>query len=186
MESSPAKVMSTRRSYRLSMTALVVVLPAALVVQTWGSIKDWRSQFLRQPLSATLGQPVDYAGASWTVTRITRLAGSEGNAVVLAEFEALATDPKALGAVPCKVRLSDGSGREWQPTLFADPMVRKQYPEAQQRSLCGGVAFAAAEPGKPARMAASFSIPPAASSLTLSIGLYSALPNHLSVSEPRT
>ncbi|WP_287179966.1 hypothetical protein, partial [Mesorhizobium sp.] len=101
MDSSPAKVMSTRRGYRLSMTALVVALPAALVVQTWGSIKDWRSQFLRQPLSATLGQPIDYAGASWTVTRITRLAGSEGNAVVLAEFEALAADPKALGAVPC-------------------------------------------------------------------------------------
>lgn len=74
MDSSPAKVMSTRRGYRLSRTALVVALPAALVVQTWGSIKDWRSQFLRQPLSATLGQPIDYAGASWTVTRITRLA----------------------------------------------------------------------------------------------------------------
>ncbi|RWN60435.1 hypothetical protein ACN2CC_18055 [Mesorhizobium muleiense] len=186
MDSSPAKVTSTRRGYWLSMMALVVALPAALAVQTWGSIKDWRSQHLRQPLSASLGQPVDYAGASWTVTRFTRLAGSAGSAVVLAEFEALAADPKALGSVPCEVRLSDGSSREWRPTLFADPVVRKQYPEAEQRSLCGGMAFATTEPGKPARMAASFSIPPAASSLTLSIALYSALPNYLSVSEPRS
>ncbi|RWB35189.1 MAG: hypothetical protein EOS50_02040 [Mesorhizobium sp.] len=186
MDSSPAKVTSARRGYWLSLMALVVALPAALAAQTWGSIKDWRSQHLRQPVSAILGQPIDYAGASWTVTRLIRLAGSEGSAVVLAEFEALAADPKALGAVPCKVRLSDGSGREWQPTLFADPVVRKQYPDVRNRSLCGGTAFAATEPGKPARMAASFLIPPAASSLTLSIALYSALPNYLSVSEPRT
>jgi hypothetical protein len=166
--------------------ALVVALPAALAAQTWGSIKDWRSQHVRQPVSATLGQPIDYAGASWTVTRLTRLAGSEGNAVVLAEFEALAADPKALGAVPCKVGLSDGSGREWQPTLFADPVITQQYPDVRDRSLCGGSAFAGTESGKPARMAASFSIPPAASGLTLSIALYSALPNYLSVSEPRT
>ena len=35
-------------------------------------------------------------------------------------------------------------------------------------------------------MTASFSIPPAASGLTLSIALYSGLPSYLSVSEPRT
>ncbi|PTE10574.1 hypothetical protein C9427_10970 [Mesorhizobium helmanticense] len=168
------------------MAALVVAVPAALAAQTWGSIKDWRAQHLRQPVAATLGQPVDYAGASWTVTRFTRLAGSGGNAVVLAEFEAVAADPKALGAIPCEVRLADESGRAWQPTLFADPVLRQQYPEAEQRSLCGGVAFAAIEPGQPARMVASFSIPPAASSLTLSIALRSALPNYLSVGEPRT
>ncbi|TIS95902.1 hypothetical protein [Mesorhizobium sp.] len=167
------------------MAALVVAVPAALAAQTWGSIKDWRSQHLRQPVSGTLGQPIDYAGASWTVTRLTRLAG-KGSTVFLAEFEALAADPKALGAVPCQVRLSDESGREWQPTLFADPVVTQQYPDVRNRSLCGGVAFAATEPGKPARMAASFLIPPGASSLTLSIALYSALPDYLSVSEPQT
>ncbi|MCV3206130.1 hypothetical protein OHD62_03715 [Mesorhizobium sp. YC-39] len=184
MDSSPAKVTSARRGYWPSMAALVVALPAALAAQTWGSIRDWRAQHVRQPVSATLGQPIDYAGASWTVTRFTRLTGIERSTVVLAEFEARAADPKALGAIPCEVRLADGS-REWKPTLFADPVLRQQYPEAEQRSLCGGIAFAAMEPGQPARMVASFSIPAAASSLTLSIALYSALPNYLSVSEPQ-
>lgn len=185
MDNPSREVRPSRRSYWLSMAALTVALPAALAAQTWGDIKDWRMQHEREPVQAAAGQPVDYAGARWTVTRFTRLAGGEGRVVILAEFEAVAADPGALGAVPCEVQLVDGAGRQWQPTLFADPVVRKMYPESADRSLCGGPAFAAAGNGKPAKMAASFVIPASARNLELSIVLFSALPAYLSISEPQ-
>jgi hypothetical protein len=178
-------MMASRRGYWLSLAALVVALPAALAAQSWGDVMDWRAQNLRVAIPGATGQPVDYAGARWTVTRFTRLAGAEGRAVVLAEFEAMAADLKALGDVPCMVGLADGAGRKWQSTLFADPIVRKMYPETDEMGLCGGPTFAATEPGKPARMTASFVIPADARDLELSIALFSALPDYLSVSEPR-
>jgi hypothetical protein len=174
-----------RRAYRLSLAALVVALPAALAAKVWGDVARWRAAHERAPIEAATGNPVDYAGARWTVTRFTRLAGGAGRAVVLAEFEAVSADPKALGAVPCEVGLSDGAGRKWQPALFADPVVQKMYPETTEMGLCGGPTFATAEPGKPAGMVASFVVPAAAKDLELSITLFSALPAYLSVSEPR-
>jgi hypothetical protein len=177
--------MPSRKGYWLSMAALVIALPAAVAVQGWGAFSNWRGQNERVPVPGATGQPIDYAGARWTVTRFTRLAGGEGHAVVLAEFEATMSDPKALGEVPCLVGLSDGAGRTWQSTLFADPIVRKMYPETSEMGLCGGPTFAATSPGEPARMAASFLIPASARDLALSITLFSALPNYLSISEPQ-
>ena len=185
MDSSPSEI-TRSRGYWLSMVALVVALPAALAARSWGDIKDWRAEHMRKPISGAIGQPIDYAGASWTVTRFASLAGSQGRSVVLAEFEAVIPDPQALSAIPCQVRLSDEAGREWQPTFIPGRVVRQLFPEASERSLCGGPAFAAAEPGKPAKMAASFSIPASAHDLTLSITLYSARPQYLSFNEPRT
>ena len=182
MDSSPADITPLRRGYWLSMAALVVALPAALAARTWGDVKDWRAEHMRTPIPGAVGEPIGYAGASWTVTRFIRLAGSQSRVIVLAEFEAVIPDPQALGTVPCQVRISDDEGREWQPTFISDRAIRRLYPEASERSLCGGPAFAAAEPGKPAKMAASFSIP--AHDLTLSITLYSARPQYLNFSEP--
>ena len=164
----------------------MIALPAALAARTWGDVKDWRAEHMRAPIPGAAGEPIDYAGASWTVTRFIRLAESQSRSVVLAEFEAILPDPQALSAIPCQVSLSDGEGREWQPTFISDRAIRQLYPDASERSLCGGPAFAGAEPGKPARMAASFSIPASARNLTLSITLYSARPQYLSFSEPQT
>jgi len=184
MDSPAATMTPPRRAYWLSVAALVAVLPVTLAVHVWGDVANWRAAYERTPVEAAAGRPVDYAGARWTVTRFTRLAGDAGRAVVLAEFEAAAADLKALGAVPCEVKLSDDASRKWDPVLFADPIVQKMYPETMDMGLCGGPTFAAAEPGKPARMAASFVIPASAKDLRLSITLFSALPAHLSVSEP--
>lgn len=181
----PSAGMIPSRGYWLSLAALIVVLPAALAAQGWQDVLAWRDEHRRDAVPATVGQGTDYAGARWTVTRLTRLAGGEGRAVVLAEFEALAADPKALGSAPCQVRLADGEGRRWQPVLFADPVVRKTHPEIAERSLCGGPAFAAAAAGKPALMAASFTIPASAKDLTLSIAMLTALPRYLKITEPR-
>lgn len=182
---SIAADMTPRRAYWLSMAALVVAVPAALIAQSWGDAQAWRSAHERHPIPATAGQAVDYGGARWTVTRFTRLATSDAKrAVLLAEFEAVAGNPKALSETPCQVILTDGADRKWRPVLFADPVVRKLYPETSERSLCGGPAFGRAEPGKPVRMVETFDIPADARDLKLSIALFSVLPDYLNVSEP--
>ena len=175
----------SRRGYWLSMAALAVVLPATLAVSGWGSFVNWRAVNVREPTAAQVGQKVDYAGAQWTVTRLTRLAGGEGRAVVLAEFEATIPDPKAFANIPCEIGLSDGEGRTWRPVFLDDPAVKAMYPEATHRALCGGPSFAEAQGGEPVRMAASFAIPASARDLKLSVALLSALPAYLSVSEPQ-
>jgi hypothetical protein len=174
-----------RRGHWLSMAALAIALPATLAVHGWGAFVNWRMANGREPTTAEVGQKVDYAGAQWTVTRLTRLAGGEGRAVVLAEFEATIPDPKAFASDPCEIGLSDGEGRTWRPVFLGDPVVRAMYPEAMQRALCGGPSFAEARSGEPVRMAASFSIPASARDLTLSVALLSTLPAYLSVSEPQ-
>lgn len=173
-----------RRGYWLSMAALAIALPATVAVSGWGSYVNWRTTHVREPIIAQVGQKVDYAGAQWTVTRLTRLAGGEGRAVVLAEFEATIPDPEALASVPCEIGLSDGEGRTWRPVFLGDPVVRAMYPEALQKALCGGPSFAEAQGSTPVKMAATFAIPASATDLTLSVALLSALPAYLSVSEP--
>lgn len=187
MDSSSRKVSPPfRRGYWASLAALAAALPAALAAHVWGDFQDWRALGGREPIPAQVGQPVDYAGARWTVTHIARLPADERRAVVLAEFQSEMPNPGALAGVPCEVTLSDGEGRKWQPAFLSDPVVRQRYPEAVDKPLCGGPTFAAAAPGKPAAMAATFSIPASAGQLTLSIALQPALPRYLSVSEPRT
>ena len=185
MDRSSATIMPSRKGYWLSLALLFVAVPGTLAVRTWKDVRTWRSQHERQAEQGEVGKPVDYAGARWTVTRFTRLAGKNGSVAVLAEFEAAAADPKALAATPCDVSLSDGAGRTWHQTIFSDPAIRKQYPETASLGLCGGPTFATTQKGAPAKMVATFSIPAAATGLSLSITLYSALPRYLSISEPK-
>jgi hypothetical protein len=167
------------------LAVLVVAVPAALTIKTWKDIRTWRSQHEWQAEPGEVGKPIHYAGAQWTVTRFTRMAGENGSAAVLAEFEATIADPRALASTPCQVRLSDEAGRIWHQTVFADPVIRKQYPETASLGLCGGPTFATTQKGQPAKMVATFSVPATAAKLHLSIALYSALPHYLSISEPK-
>jgi hypothetical protein len=113
------------------------------------------------------------------------MAGENGSAAVLAEFEATVADPGALASTPCQVRLSDETGRIWHQTVFSDPIIRKQCPETASLGLCGGPTFATTQKGRPAKMVATFSVPASATGLHLSIALYSALPRYLSIGEPK-
>jgi hypothetical protein len=178
-------MMPSRKGYWISLALLLAAVPVALTIKTWDDIQTWRSQHERQAEPGEVGKPVGYAGAQWTVTRFTRMAGENGSAAVLAEFEAMTADPGALASTPCRVRLSDEAGRTWHQTVFADPVIGKRYPETASLGLCGGPTFATTERGKPAKMVATFSVPVTATGLHLSIALYSALPRYLSISEPK-
>src|SRR5262245_24790187 len=86
-----------RRRYWLSVGALAVVLPAALAVNSWSSLAEWRNRTVRTPVAVERGSTQRYAGAQWQLTVLTRLAeGSADAIVIVAEFEAAVDDPELL------------------------------------------------------------------------------------------
>ena len=169
-----------RRGYWLSVAALVVALPAAIGVHSWGSIREWRARNHRTPVEAELGSQIRYAGAEWKLTRLERIAGeSPDRIIMLAEFEAVPDDPAALAEVPCGVALTDGLGRTWRSTFIPDRVVRRAYPQAADKPGCGGPTFGALAKGAKAEMAATFVVPASAQHIALTVTMNSARPQFL-------
>lgn len=168
-----------RRRYRLSVAALVVVLPAAILVHSRGGLIEWLRAVQREPIIVERGAARDYAGAAWRLTALTRLPGSlPDTIVVLAEFEAAVVDPARLqGGGPCTVALTDASGRRWEPVVLTEAAVRKARPDAADKPRCADFPGAAA--GSATTMAESFVVPEGAEGLALSVTMAGALPDRL-------
>ena len=157
-----------RRRYWLSLAALVVVLPAALVVNSWDSLSEWRRGRLNAPIAVDRGSTQAYAGAQWQLTGLTRLPGATPDTtLVVAEFDAVVDDPTLLQAGPCAVALTDDKGRRWLPGR----------PAAADKPRCYGLARA--EKGKTIAMAETFTVPESAASLALSVSIGGAKPTYL-------
>jgi hypothetical protein len=167
-----------RRRYWLSVAALAVVLPAAIVVNSWDSVSEWRSRNLRTPLTVERGATHRYAGAEWQLTGLTRLPeGSANTIVVLAEFQATVDESEFLRKGPCQVVLTDVQGRRWQPAFLPGRIVRKTRPDAVDKPRCG--AFPNAEKGGTIAMTATFIVPDSATGLSLAVTIAGARPEYL-------
>ena len=172
--------MGERRSYWLSLAALVVVLPVAILVHSWGSLSQWWASNNRDPIIAERGAAQRYAGAEWRLTGLSVLPGGAADrAVVLAEFEAKIEDPASLLESPCIVALTDAGGRRWQPRFTSERIVRELRPESAEKPRCGGLAFEGAQAGAVARMAETFVVPAKVEGLALSVIMPNALPGNL-------
>lgn len=166
-----------RRRYWFSIAALAVVLPAAILVHTGDTIREWLRD-MRDPISVESGALQRYAGADWRLTGLARLPGSlPDTAVVLAEFEATVDDPSQLAENRCQVALTDDRGRRWEPAFLPESAVRKAKPAAADKPHCG--LFEEVTPGDTVMMAESFVVPDGAESLALSVSLSGALPAYL-------
>lgn len=160
-------------------TALVVVLPAAIVVHSSGDLIDRLRRSLRDLLVVERGDAQDYAGAGWRLTEMTRLPGElPGTVIVLAEFEAAVADAGRLrGAAPCMAMLTDDRGRRWEPPFLPERAVRQARPDAVDKPRCG--AFDGAVAGGTLAMAETFAVPEDARGLALSLTMTGALPDRL-------
>jgi hypothetical protein len=169
-----------RRRYWLSLAALVVVLPAAVLAHTWGSLTQWWANNDRDPIEVERGTAQPYAGAEWRMTGLSVLPiGSTGRSVVLAEFEARIEDPAVLMESPCVVALTDAGGRRWQPRFTVHRIVREQRPEAAEKPNCGGLTPEQAPAGATVKMAETFVVPADVDGLALSLIKPNALPGNL-------
>ncbi len=167
-----------RRRYWLSLAALVVVLPAALVVNSWDSLSEWRRGRLNAPIAVDRGSTQAYAGAQWQLTGLTRLPGATPDTtLVVAEFDAVVDDPTLLQAGPCAVALTDDKGRRWLPAFLPGRVARQGRPAAADKPRCYGLARA--EKGKTIAMAETFTVPESAASLALSVSIGGAKPTYL-------
>lgn len=166
-----------RRRYRLSLAALAVILPAAILVHSRGDLVDLLRRTLREPVVVERGAVQDYAGARWRMETLAQLPGTlPETVVILAEFEAAATDAARLReAGPCTVALTDATGRRWEPVFLTEPIVRQARPDAADKPRCG--AFDGA--GGTIAMAESFVVPEDAEGLALSVTMSGALPDRL-------
>ena len=168
--------MSERRRYWLSIAALVVVLPAAIVVNSWDSLSEWR-QF-STPIAVNRGETHAYAGAQWQLTGLTHLPGATPDTtLIVAEFDAAVDDPALLQAGPCTVALTDDKGRRWLPAFLPARAVRQGRPAAADKPRCYGLARA--EKGKTIAMAETFTVPESAAGLALSVSVGGARPAYL-------
>jgi len=169
---------SERRRYWLSLGALVVVLPAAIVVNSWDSLAEWRRSQLQKPIVVERGSAQAYAGAEWQLTGLTRLPGATPDTtLIVAEFDAVVDDPTLLQAGPCAIALTDDKGRRWLPVFLPGRAVRQGRPAAADKPRCYGLARA--EKGKTIAMAETFTVPESAAGLTLSVSIGGAKPASL-------
>ncbi len=167
-----------RLRYWFSLAALAIVLPAAILVNSWDNLSEWRSRNRHIPLAVERGATQRYAGAQWQLTSLTRLPeGPTGTIPIVAEFETVVDDPELLGKGPCVVVLTDDRGRRWQPTFLPARAVRQARPEAVDKPRCG--AFPNAEKGRTIKMAATFTVPGSATGLALSVTMAGARPEYL-------
>ena len=178
MMAAPVPTSGERRRYWFSLVALAIVLPAAILVNSWDSLSEWRSRNRHTPLAVERGATQRYAGAQWQLTSLARLSGRQTDAIpVVAEFEAAVDDPQLLRNGPCVVVLTDDRGRRWQPTFLPARTVRQARPEAVDKPRCG--AFPNAEKGRTIVMAATFTVPDSATGLVLSVTVAGARPEYL-------
>lgn len=160
-----------RRRYWLSLAALAVVLPAALMVHSDGTLLNKLRRGLHAPVVVERGDTQSRAGANWRLTGLERLKGElPETVIVLAEFEAAVTDAEHLRNTPsCTVALTDNQGRRWSPLFLTERTVRQARPAAAEKPGCG--VFGDAEAGRTILMAENFLVPEDAGELSLSVTL---------------
>lgn len=172
-------IIGKRGRFLLSLAALVIVLPTAILLHTKGNVIDLLVASEGKPTIVTREQSVPYASAEWRFTGLTRLPGDiPGSTFILAEFEATPLDASVLElAGPCTVTLQDDRGRRWEPLFLTEDNVREARPDAVEKPRCDGVAQG--EDGHAIDMAEVFLLPTDASGLTLGVTLAGAAPDTL-------
>lgn len=180
MSRLPQQTPRERRTWWLSLAALVVVLPLAVAFRSYGSAVAWRSAQELDPTVAAAGGTAFYAGAEWRLGGLYKLQETgSSSAIILAEFEATVSDPAAFAAGACSVVLTDAARRRWQPLFLMPQAIRKARPEVADKPTCSSASLAPAAPGQRIVMAEAFMTPEEIADFDLVISLAQQRPAYL-------
>jgi hypothetical protein len=110
-----------RRIWWLSLASLPFLVAAALVINAWRNIEDYRHR-IETDVEQGGGQ-LDYAGATWRLEKVRLIGDGRDTQVrfpgqmrlVVVRMVATATRDIADGWGQCEVSLTDGTGRRWLP-----------------------------------------------------------------------
>lgn len=149
-----------RRVRWLSLAALIVLLPVAVGMRSYGGVSNWRAEQDLDPLVAVPGKVTPYGGAEWRLEGLYQLPQADKvSAIVLAEFEAKITDPAAFAAGLCRIKLSDRGDKRWLPQFLTPNEIRKARPSIDERTTCGSATLKPLKPGDMVKMAETFVAP---------------------------
>jgi hypothetical protein len=160
MSALPPLTPRDRRLRWLSLAALIVLLPVAIGVRSYGGVTGWRAEQDLDPLTAEPGKTVSYGGAEWRLEGLYQLRQDDKkSAIILAEFEAKIADPAAFAAGMCRIKLSDRGDKRWLPQFLTPYAVRKARPSIDERVTCGSATIKPLKAGETVKMAETFLAP---------------------------
>lgn len=149
------------RLRRRSLLALLIMLPVALALRghetalAWWRGSDLFEQRVRPGEAATL------AGAEWRVGSLQQVAERrDGSAVMLLELDAVVREPARFAELPCRIVLTDQTGRRWLPS-FLTPSEVNRMPGRRGAATTSCNSAIATKPGEGAsfRITESFVLP---------------------------
>lgn len=134
-----------RKMWWLSLAALPVLVAAAVAINAWRNVADYRHRI--ETDIAQGADHLDYAGARWQLDKV-RLIGDGRDAQVrfqgqmrLVIVRMVATATRAIGEDwgQCEVSLTDNAGRRWLPldVGLSNDISRDLDPKATPVSGCG-------------------------------------------------
>lgn len=170
-----------RRARWMCVGALVVVLPLAIAVRSYGGALEWRKTLELEPVVAPSGGMATYAGAEWRLSGMYKLAiAGKSAATVLAELELTVTDPQAFAAAGlCSVAVVDAEGRRWKPLFLVPSAIRRARPQVSDMKTCGAAFLDPHKPGDRIAVAETFTIPPELEKLDMVISVAGERPTYL-------
>lgn len=180
MSALPPLTPRDRRMRWLSLAALLVLLPAAVAVRSYGGVTGWRAEQDLDPLTAEPGKTMSYGGADWRLEGLYQLRQDDKrSAIILAEFEARITDPAAFAAGMCRIKLSDRGDKRWRPLFLTPQEVRKVRPSIDERVTCGSATIQPLKAGETVKMAETFMAPAELTKFDLIVSAANFRPDYL-------
>jgi hypothetical protein len=170
-----------RRTRWWCIGALILVLPAAVLVRSYEGALEWRKTLELEPVIAPKGGKASYAGAEWRLSGVYKLAvPGKPSATVLAEIEATITDPAVFAAGgPCEVAVTDAEGWRWKPLFLVPRAIREARPQVSDMPSCNSALSKAPKAGDRIAMAETFTIPAELDSLDVVITVMGERPAYL-------
>jgi len=168
-----------RRWRRRSLWALLVLIPLALAVEAYDSVKQLLADKDLFERRVAWGQSTHFGGSDWKLTDLRGAFGMKnlppGTVPVLADFAVTVGDPDLQNLwLGCKIMLIDTEGRRWSPTSA----VTLNAPDNVQ--TCTSAMFSGAKTGDTLNLRETFLVPKAATkSIRPAVGLGSERPHFL-------
>jgi hypothetical protein len=172
-----------RRWRRLSLVALVLLLPAAYAVMSWQSITSLLANKDLIARDVAWGEEAQFGGSGWRLVDLRAALGMEGlpeNAVpVLADFSVKVGNPDLQNLwLGCRIALTDAEGRSWLPTS-----VGLRLPDDVMG--CNAAIFSGAKTGEVLKISETFLVPKdATTTIRPTLGLGSERPYFLRFARP--
>jgi hypothetical protein len=168
-----------RKWRRRSLWSLVLLIPLAVAVETYDSVKALLADNDLFARRVAWGQSAHFGGSDW---KLTDLRGAFGMAnlppdsvPVLADFQVTVGNPDLQNLwLGCKIVLVDKDGRRWSPTS----LVSLKTPDTVQ--TCISAMFSGARSGATLNLRETFLVPKEATkSIRPAVGVASERPHFL-------